>query len=166
MPLTARTSTATGSRTRVETPRQPSKLPKTLSAQRASATGSARCRASAWSRAALSRWRWASSSSSPWFRRWRILLPNCCSFIVTCRLVRTLLERNAARLKGGGQCVRGPGTVRLHTALRAPHGSGRLRNVELLPVTHDERFALTHRQPCDLLFNDFKDLSLLQAASR
>ena len=44
-----------------------------------------------------------------------------------------------------GQCVCGPRAVRLHAALGAAHGTGGFGDVQLLPVTREERFALTDR---------------------
>src|SRR5690242_17475313 len=60
--------------------------------------------------------------------------------------------------------MRRPGAVRFNAALRASHDARGLRDVQFLPVTHQESFALTRRQLPQLLLNDFKDLSLLEAA--
>src|SRR5438132_4694708 len=62
--------------------------------------------------------------------------------------------------------MRRPGAVRFYAAFRATHGARRLGDVQLVPITHDESFALTRRQACQLLLNDFKHLSLLQARAR
>src|SRR6266404_6332247 len=58
--------------------------------------------------------------------------------------------------------MRRPGAVRFHAALRASHDACRLSDVQFLPVTHQESFALTGRQALQLLLNDFKDLSLFE----
>src|SRR5205085_11541482 len=58
--------------------------------------------------------------------------------------------------------MRRPGAVRFYAALRATHDARRLSDVQFLPVTHQESFALTHRQARELLLNDFKHLCLLE----
>ena len=76
-------------------------------------------------------------------------------------------RRHAARSRERcGQSMRRPGAVRLHAALRASHGLGGLRDVQFLPVTHEESLALTRRQAAKLLFNDFKNLSPFQLVRR
>src|SRR4029078_3429164 len=121
--------------------------------QAAAASPGRAARAAAWRparrRSAIAGWTWAPRS-----RTWQILLAKSCSFIGS--------KCNAACLERSGQCVRRPGAMRFHAAFRASHGPRSLRDVEFLPVTQQERFALTARQAPNLLFNDFTDLSFLQ----
>ena len=81
------------------------------------------------------------------------------------RLSRTL-KRYAAAAKRCRQCMRRPGAVRFHAALRASHGLGGLRDVQFLPVTQQESLALTRRELGDLFFNYFKNLSPFQPLRR
>src|SRR5437762_8558900 len=62
--------------------------------------------------------------------------------------------------------MRRPGAVRFYAAFRTTHDARRLSDVQLLPITHDESFALTRRQAGELLLNNFKHLSLLEARPR
>ncbi len=62
--------------------------------------------------------------------------------------------------------MRRPGAVCFHAALRASHGACRLRNVQFLPVTHEESLALTLRQLGKLLFNYFNNLCPFQPVRR
>src|SRR4029079_724992 len=154
MPATLRTTKIAGSTRRSHSPPDPSMLPSTLPASARAGTRSGRRASSARSRAARRRSAIAGPTWAPRSRTWQILLAKSCSFIGS--------KCNAACLERSGQCVRRPGAMRFHAAFRASHGPRSLRDVEFLPVTQQERFALTARQAPNLLFNDFKDLSLLQ----
>ena len=52
---------------------------------------------------------------------------------------------DALRAKRSRQSMRRPRAMRFHAAPRATHHPGGLLNVEFLPVTHQEGFALTRR---------------------
>ncbi|EXI76791.1 MAG: hypothetical protein AW07_00190 [Candidatus Accumulibacter sp. SK-11] len=52
--------------------------------------------------------------------------------------------------------------MRLDAAFRAAHGSCRLGDVHIFPVTQKKGFALTRRQGFDLFLNYRKDLRLLE----
>ena len=52
--------------------------------------------------------------------------------------------------------------VGLHAALRAAHRRRGLRHVELLPVTQQERLALTRRELCQRLLDERDNLPLLE----
>src|SRR6185503_11697388 len=145
--------------------------PRTLSAQRSTPTRSARWRESARPRAFARRSATRGSTCVPWLRRWRMRLANCISFMAF--LGRPSAGRSLRALQGDapgperrGQSMGGPGAMRFHAAFRASHDPRRFGDVHLLPVTHDESLALTRGQARQLLLNDFKHLSLLQARAR
>src|SRR5919197_3019314 len=159
MPNAATASITTGSTTRVDSAPQPQPLPNTLSAHTSTGARSARWRESASCRAAFSRSAMRGSSWVPWFSRCRMRAANWSSFIAS---FWTPSQGNSARFQRHRQSMRRPGAVRFHAAFRASHDARRLRDVQFLPVTHKEGFALTGRQALELLLNDFKHLSLLE----
>ena len=61
------------------------------------------------------------------------------------RVSKSRSKRDPPRLERRRQGVRGSRAVRFHASLGATHCLGSIRNVQLVPVTHDEGFALTLR---------------------
>ena len=62
--------------------------------------------------------------------------------------------------------MRCPGAVRFHTSFRAAHQLGGIRDVQFLPVTHQECLALTSWEFCYLKLNDFNELLSLELLGR